>query len=152
MSPLKLPIRSLQIFDKHFPKSHKFHKLFNRNNIKISYSSLSVFASIINSHYKKILRQEEMVSPKPHCNCRVKESCPLNLDCLQSSVVCGCKIISNGTAEDSPHYIDLTENTFKHKNSFKYETKNNSTEHSNYVRDKQKEREETSFKWYIKRS
>ena len=47
-----------QILDKHFPKSHKFHKLFNCNNVKVSYSSLPNFASIINSHNKKILRQE----------------------------------------------------------------------------------------------
>ena len=54
-----------------------------------------------------------MPSPKLNCNCRVKEYCPLNGDCLQSSVVYGCKITSNDTAEDSPHYIGLTENTFK---------------------------------------
>ena len=109
----------LQILDKHLPKSHKFHKLFNCSNLKVSYSSLPNFASIINSHNKKILRQEEMVSPKPHCNCRVKESCPLNGDCLQAS---GCKTTSSTTAEDSPHYTGLTGNTFKgslyeHKNS-----------------------------------
>ena len=58
-----------------------------------------------------------MASSKPHCNCKVKESCPLNGDCLQSSVVYGCKITSNNTAEDSPHYIGLTENTFKDVNT-----------------------------------
>ena len=59
----------LQILDKHFPKSHNFHKLFNCNNVKISYSSLPNFASITNFHNKKILRQEEIASPKPHCTC-----------------------------------------------------------------------------------
>ena len=54
-----------------------------------------------------------MVSPKPHCDCEVKESCPLNDDCLQSSVVYSCKITTNDTAKDSPHDADLTENTFK---------------------------------------
>ena len=71
-------------------------------------------------------------------NCRVKESCPLNSDCFQSSAVYGCKITSNNTAEESPHYIGLAENTFKdrlykHKNSFKYGSKENSTKLSNYV-------------------
>ena len=37
-------------------------------------------------------------------------SCPLYRDCLQSSVVYGCKITSNSTAVDSPQYISLTEN------------------------------------------
>ena len=103
----KIGKKFLQILDKHFPKSHKLHKLFNRNYFKVSYSSLPNFLSIINSHNKKILRQEEMALPKPHCNCKVKESCPLYCDSLQSSVVCGCKITSNNTAEDSPHYISL---------------------------------------------
>ena len=144
-----------QILDKHFPKSHKFHKLFNCNNVKVSYSSLPNFASIINSHNKKILRQEEMASPKPHCNCRVEESCPLNGDCLQYSVVYGCKITPNNIAEDSPHWIGLTESAFKdrlhkHKNSFKYETKKNITELSNYAWDKKKDKQKISFKWYMK--
>ena len=79
----------------------------------------------------------------PHQNhtviCRVKESCPLNGDCLQSSVAYGCKITSNNT--DSPYYTGLTENTFKdkHKNSFKYKTKKNSTKLSNYVWDKMRD-------------
>ena len=96
-----------------------------------------------------------MASPKLHCNCRVKESCPLNGGCVQSSVAYGCKITSNNTVEDSPHYIGRTENTFKdrlykHKNSFKYETKKISTELSNYIWDKKKDKQEISFKWYIK--
>ena len=90
-----------------------------------------------------------MVPPELHCNCRVKESCPLNGDCTQPSVVYGCKITSNDTLEDSPHYIGLTENTY-HKNSFKYETKINSTKCSNYLWGKKKDKQEILFKWYIK--
>ena len=82
-------------------------------------------------------------------------SYPLNGDCLQSSVVYGCKITSNSTAVDSPHYISLTENAFKdslykQNNSFKYETKKNSTKLSNYVWDKKKDKQEILFKWYMK--
>ena len=53
------------------------------------------------------MKTGDLVSPKPYCNCRMKESCSLNSDCLQSSVVYGCKITSNDTAEDSPYYIVL---------------------------------------------
>ena len=28
------------LLGKHFPKTHQLHKLFNRNNVKVSYSSL----------------------------------------------------------------------------------------------------------------
>ena len=39
---------------------------------------------------------------------------------------------------------------YKHKNSFKYGTKNDTTELSNYVWNKKKDKQEVSFKWYIK--
>ena len=54
-----------------------------------------------------------MTSTRPYCNCRLKESCPLNGDCLQYSVAYGCKIISNYTAEYLEHYVGFTKNTFK---------------------------------------
>ena len=47
--------KSLTILDKHFPKCHKFQKIFNRNNVKISYSSMPNVANIINAHNKKII-------------------------------------------------------------------------------------------------
>ena len=45
----------LSLIDKHFPQHHKLHKLFNRNNVKISYSCLPNIKSIINRHNRKIL-------------------------------------------------------------------------------------------------
>ena len=43
----------LLLLDKHFSKAQKLSKVFNRNNVKVSYSSMPNFASIINSHNKK---------------------------------------------------------------------------------------------------
>ena len=40
----------LKLIDKHCPKTNKFHKIFNRNNVKVSYSFLPNFANIIKSH------------------------------------------------------------------------------------------------------
>ena len=84
---LTLKLAFLQTFDKRFSKSKKFHKHFNRNNLKVSYSSLSNIASIINSHSKEAFRKEKIASAKPHCNCRVKEFCPPDGGCLKSSAV-----------------------------------------------------------------
>ena len=69
----------------------------------------------------------------PTFNCRSKTSCPLSGDCLQSSLVYICKVNTANITENYPHYIGLTENIFKdrfykHKNSFKYESKRNATE------------------------
>ena len=32
----------LNLLEKHFPKHHKFRKIFNRNNVKISYSCMPI--------------------------------------------------------------------------------------------------------------
>ena len=65
------------LLGKHFPKTHQLHKLFNHNNVKVSYSSLANFKTVINGHNKNILNEQE----KPPCSCRDKTSCPLKGSC-----------------------------------------------------------------------
>ena len=45
----------LTILDRHFLKLNKLYETFNRNNVKISYSSMPNFACIIFSHNEKII-------------------------------------------------------------------------------------------------
>ena len=71
------------------------------------------FASIINSCNKKIINNNIPKQSPPTCNYCSKTSCPLNGDCLQSSVAYICKTDKPGITENHPHYIVLTENTFK---------------------------------------
>ena len=40
----------LKLLDKHFPRHHKLHKIFNRNTVKVSYSCTKNIKSIINYH------------------------------------------------------------------------------------------------------
>ena len=44
----------LNLLDKHFPQDHKFHNIFTRNNIKVSYSCMPNIKSPINSHSRRI--------------------------------------------------------------------------------------------------
>ena len=130
--------RFLTLVDKHFPKNHKLNKVFNRNNVKVSYSCLPNIASIITAHNKSILQKKETVITKT-CNCRVKESCPLMGKCLVKNVIYKCNLLSDHQIADAS-YIGLMENSFKdrlykHRNSFKYESKANSTELSKHVWD-----------------
>ena len=37
----------LNLIDKHFPQEHKFHQIFNRNNVKVSYSCTKNMKNII---------------------------------------------------------------------------------------------------------
>ena len=125
----------LKLIDKHFPKTNKFHKIFNRNNVKVSYSCLPNFANMIKSNNNRIL-SEEKTQDQPKCNCRQKDTCPLEGHCLDKELIYRC-ILKENTTSDGVNYNGLTENTFKdrfykHRNSFKYESKANSTELSKH--------------------
>ena len=45
----------MRLIDKHFPSHHKFHKLFNRNNVKLSYSCMPNMKNVIQKHNYKIM-------------------------------------------------------------------------------------------------
>ena len=67
------------------------------------------FGSIINSHNKKIINSNIPKQPASTCNCRLKSSCPLNGNCMQSSLVYICKADTPNIIQNHPHYIGLTE-------------------------------------------
>ena len=46
----------LQLIKKHFPKEYKFHKIFNRNTLKLSYSCMPNIKTKINAHNREILQ------------------------------------------------------------------------------------------------
>ena len=82
----------LQLVSKHFPKGHKLSKIFNRNNVKVSYSCMPNVASIISTHNKKVLNNNNNNNRviTPGCNCRNRNECPLRGNCLDKNVVyCG---------------------------------------------------------------
>ena len=71
------------------------------------------------------------------CNCRQKNTCPLNGNCLQSSVIYQATVKRHDT-NTSETYIGLTENTFKtryrnHISSFRHAKHKNSTELSKHI-------------------
>ena len=95
---------------------------------------------IIDSHNKHILTASmptddtatTTINNKKTCNCRQKNACPLNGNCLQSSVIFQATITckDNNMTET---YIGLTENNFKtryrnHTASFRHTKHRNSTE------------------------
>ena len=69
----------LTLVKKHFPRNNSFHKILNKNTIKISYSCIRNTSSITVSHNKSILCSK---AKEYGCNCRNKEeSCPLQNQC-----------------------------------------------------------------------
>ena len=143
----------LNIVSKNFPKKHRLNKLFNRNNLKVSYSCLPNVASIISGHNKKILNNKITKSTTKSCNCQKKNSCPLNGNCLDNQIVYKCHVQQNVNEEGS-HYIGLTGNTFKkrwsgHKNSFKHEENENKTELSKHVWELQRKDVTPNLSWEV---
>ena len=103
----------LKLIKKHFPAHHKFHKLFNRNNIKVSYSCLDNLKSKISQHNKSILsppknEEERMCS----CPKKDKPNCPLQGKCLSRDIIYKASVTTENNVQ---HYLGLCETTFKQR-------------------------------------
>ena len=103
----------LSLVKKHFPAHHKLHKLFNRNNIKVSYSCMDSIEKVINDHNSAILRSR---TPKDKntkkCNCKKPEKCPLSGECLTPCIVYKATVTSGRTKK---YYYGSVEGPFKER-------------------------------------
>ena len=140
----------LRLIDKHFPKPNKLHKIFNRNTVKVSYSCTESMGRIINSHNKTIicpLNRETLP-----CNCRNKDTCPLDGKCRSRNVIYKCK-----TNPTDKVYIGLTSREFKerhggHMKSFrneKYSTETTLSKH--YWEVKNQTKQNLTLQWSLLR-
>ena len=76
----------INLIDKCFSTGHKLRKVFNRNTVKLNYSCTPSMKQVIDGHNKAILRkanQPEQDQSIKMCNCRNKNDCPLEGECLQ---------------------------------------------------------------------
>ena len=86
----------LKLLKKHFPHNNSFHKIFNKNTIRISYSCIRNIRSIIASHNESILCPK---AKEYGCNCRNKESCPLENQSLTPKVIYEATVVNNSDNE-----------------------------------------------------
>ena len=84
----------LQLIDLHFPPSNKFHKIFNRNNVKVSYCCTQNVGNIIKSHNKKLVNSSN--HHEQPCNCRKKEDCPFEGKCRTENIIYKCIVSTSG--------------------------------------------------------
>ena len=127
----------LNLVSKHFLKNYWYNKIFNKNNITISYSCTDNLQTIIKKHNRKILETSKTPSTENNCNCRKKNNCPLKNNCLTSSVVYNANVTTESDT-NGKNYIGLTEGTFKqrytqHKLSFLNRNYSNSMELSKHI-------------------
>ena len=130
----------LQLIDTHFPANNKFHKIFNRSTVKVSYGCMSNIGSVINTHNKKVLEDKKPLV-RGSCNCQPqnRNNCPLNGECLTGNVMYDATVTSP-EEENYPEksYIGISEPTFKvrfgnHQRDFNHQKYANSTELSKEV-------------------
>ena len=124
----------LRLVTKHFPKTSKPAKIFNRRTIKASYCCLPNVASIIASQNRRKLAAPES-NNRDMCNCRVPTNCPLDGKCQAQGIVYEATVTTHG---DSKTYIGIPEPPFKfrdanHKTSYAHEKYRNSTELSKHI-------------------
>ena len=74
----------LKLLKQYFPKSNRLHKIFNNNTMKVSYSFMSNMSSIISLHNKRLLQPR---INEYGCNCRTRENCPLQNQCLTPNLI-----------------------------------------------------------------
>ena len=127
----------LKLIRTHFHNQHVFHKIFNKNTLKISYSSTKNISSIIASHNKALIRKAEPAEAP--CNCRNKNQCPLDGRCQVSNIVYESKVTSLPEG-DEKFYLGICSTSFKdrlgtHHSSFNHRKYKTSTELSKYVWD-----------------
>ena len=74
----------LKLLYRHFPRAHKFHKVFNRNKVKTSDCCMKNMGTLIHFHNKQVLQPN---NENYECNCRKTESCPLDSKCLTPNII-----------------------------------------------------------------
>ena len=144
---------------KHFPKENVLYKVFNKNNLKLSYSTMPNFIKSVKSHNNSILNKHNAQEPLG-CNCR-RLPCIMNGRCREENIIYKATVKFEGFHEK--FYIGSTSKQFKtrysnHKKSFKHKEYKNETTLSKYVwmmrekikqRFKNKRSIEPEFKWEI---
>ena len=93
---------------------------------------------IISRHNKKVMNKDNAAeNTTNNCNCRMKDTCPLNGQCQTTGVIYQATVKRQDNDKDET-YVGLTENTFKtrynaHKHSFRNQNNKNATTLSQYI-------------------
>ena len=118
---------------------HKiFHKIFNRNTVKISYRTMTNMKQVKFTHTSEVSQQREH-QPPPGYNCRGGwvATCPLNGACLTTGVIYEAKVTRTDSNE-SEFYTGVTVGPFKqriygHNYDLRHQSQRTSTCLSKYV-------------------
>ena len=134
----------LALIDKCFPKEGPMGKIFNRSNLKMSYSTCPNMKQVINAHNKKILAENLPEEEVRHCSCpkatREAGTCPLQGFCLDKNLVYQAKVVETRTdgVKQEETYVGCCGTEWKdrlgnHNKSFKHERYKRETVLSSHI-------------------
>ena len=108
---------------------------------------------ILHSSYSSYSKYNKNSKTNKTCNCLQKNNCPLNGNCLQSSVVYEATVTRNDD-NTSKTYIGLTATDFKtrhrnHTTSFRHAKHKNSTELSKHIWTLKNDNIDYSISWRV---
>ena len=123
--------------------------MFNKNNVKLSFSCMPNMQSVINAHNFKVLKRKDNPEKKM-CNCR-KQTCPLNGKCCIDNLIYRATVKTN---ESEKTYIGCSEGPFKarlanHTKSFTHKKYKNETKLSQYIWSLKEKNKQFTLSWEI---
>ena len=123
----------LLLINRHFPKSHRLHKIFNRNTVKVSYSCIQNMSKIYKGYNCKI--SSTPCNQRTLCNCRVKIECLMNGKCQTMDAVYDYRVTSSEPQKISFGLAEGKWNKryYNHKKSFNHKRYSHETTLSSYV-------------------
>ena len=98
--------------------------------MKVSYSCIENISSIISSHNKKLIKNND--SNKKPCNCRNKSTCHLNGQCQSQDIIYKCTVSTSVNTDKV--YLGTTEGDFNRRRRYHNHTK--SFRNKRYTKDK----------------
>ena len=128
----------LNLIKKHFPKTNKLHKIFNKNTVKISYSCINNISSIISWHNKNFLNASVT---QYGCNCRIREDCLLQNQCLAPNIIYRADVHCEAN-KDHKFYFGVAQTPFKER----FRNHNRDFNHEQYIKSK----ELSKYIWSLK--
>ncbi|GAB1604561.1 hypothetical protein Ahia01_000737600 [Argonauta hians] len=154
----KIGKKFFEALEKNIPKGHKYRCLFNKNTIKLSYTTAPNLKAYINKYnniklkrYFNKLNKVKHISPtntnnltdneiehSNRCNCRTRASCPGTNICRKTNVVYQCRVTTNNNSINDKFYVGQTTTELKvrvanHNHTFRTRGKRYSTSLANYI-------------------
>ena len=149
------------LLSKYFPQGSKYHHVFNKNTVKVSYCCLPNMDTIIKGMNKKVLSNTEPKNGKErseskNCNTQgvCEKGCRAKGKCETSSVVYKATVHVNDKTYYKKVYVGMTEGKLKnriskHYSDFKYISRKNSTSFTTFIWKLQNENKTFQIEWDI---